>query len=184
MNKIFIQRSKKLGPKKLEIFFKFPYLSNRLNYIISTKITQIFDKYYPQLKPSLVFFNNYKIKNFCNHKDKLDPKYISQVVYKFVCPSCQLVYVGSTIKTLEQRIFEHIGSSYRTGQPFLKPLQSSIRDHCHSLCKCRFDSSNFQIVYRGSYQQEIRIAESLYIKRLKPELNADDSSVHLRLKYV
>ena len=145
-------------------------------------MTQIFDKYYPQLKPSLVFYNNYKLKNFCNHKDKLDLKYISLVVYKFVCPSCQLAYVGSTIKTLEQRIFEHSGTSYRTGHPLSKPLQSSIRDHCHSLCKCNFNSSNFNILYKGSYQEEIRIAESLYIKRLKPDLNSEASSVHLRLK--
>ena len=150
--------------------------------MILIKMTKIFDKYYPQLKPSLVFYNNYKLRNFCNHKDKLDPKYISQVVYKFICPSCQLVYVGSTIKALEQRIFEHLGSSYRTGQPLLKPLQSSIRDHCHLTCKCKFNSSDFHILYKGNYLDEIRIAESLYIKRLKPELNSEASSVHLRLK--
>ena len=172
----------KLGPKKMETYIKFPYLSNRLNKIIIMKITQIFDKYYPQLKPCLVFYNNFKLKNFCNHKDKLDPKHISQVVYKFICPSCQLVYVGSTIKTAEQRIFEHLGVSYRTGQPLLKPPQSSIREHCHSVCKCNFNSSHFDILYRGSYQDEIRIAESIYIKHLKPDLNSEASSVRLKLQ--
>ena len=101
-------------------------------------------------------------------------------MYKFDCPGCQLVYVGSTIKTMEQRIFEHL--SYRTGRPLLKPLQSSIREHCHSSCRGNFNSSNFSVVYKGNYQDEIRIAESLYIKKLKPNLNAEGSSFHLRLK--
>ena len=171
----------KFGPKKMDIYIKFPYLSNNLNKWIKWKMNQIFNKYYPQLKPCLVFYNNYKIKNFCNHKDRLDPKNTSMVVYKFTCPSCQLVYVGSTIKTLEQRVFEHLGTSYRTGRALLKPVQSSIRLHCHSTCKCNFNTTNFEILYKGNYQDEIRIAESLLIKQLKPTLNAESSSIPLRL---
>ena len=169
------------GPKKLEMFIKFPYVSNRLNAYIESKIKTIFNKYYPQIRPCIAFYNNFKIRNFCNHKDKLDFNNISMIVYKFVCPSCQLVYVGSTIKTLQQRIFEHFGASFRTNRSLGRPLQSSIREHCHTICECLFNSNDFNIIYKGTYLEEIRIAESIFIKKLNPALNSDTSSMPLKL---
>ena len=126
--------------------------------------------------------HNNKIRNYCNHKDKLESKNLSMVVYKFICPSCHLLYIGSTIKTLEQRVFEHFGSSFRTRRPLTCPVQSNIRDHCHSICECNFTIKDFCILYRGNYKEEIRITESLFIKRLDPSLNLDTSSVPLRIE--
>ena len=103
------------------------------------------------------------------------------LVYRFICHSCQLVYVGSTKKTLEQRIFEHFGSSFRTNRVLTKPLQSTIRDHCHTECKCLFSVENFDILYKGNYLDEIRIAESIFIKNLRPSLNMEASSFPLKL---
>ena len=175
-------RSPTYGPKKLEIYLRFPYLSNKLNYYLQNKLRNIVHKYYPQIQLTLAFYNNNKIRNYCNHKDKLESKNLSMVVYMFICPSCHLLYIGSTIKTLEQRVFEHFGSSFRTRRPLTCPVQSSIRDHCHSICECNFTIKDFCILYRGNYKEEIRIAESLFIKRLDPSLNLDTSSVPLRIE--
>ena len=182
LNKRYNTRSPTYVPKKLEMYLRFPYLSNKLNYYLQNKLRNIVHKYYPQIQLTLAFYNNNKIRNYCNHKDKLESKNLSMVVYKFICPSCHLLYIGSTIKTLEQRVFEHFGSSFRTRRPLTLPVQSSIRDHCHSICECNFTIKDFCILYRGNYKEEIRIAESLFIKRLDPSLNLDTSSVPLRIE--
>ena len=181
LNKQYSSEMYKYGPKKLQLFLRFPYLSNRLNSYVSNKVKHIFERYFPQITPSLAFYNNFKIKNFCNHKDKLSSNNVSNVVYKFVCSSCQLAYVGSTIKTLEQRVFEHLGTSFRTNRSLTRPLQSSIREHCQSSCKCNFSVDDFNIIFKGSYQDEIWIAESIFIKKLHPTLNSDSSSVPLSI---
>ena len=181
LHKRYITKSPTYGPKKLDIYLRFPYLSNKLNLYLENKIRNIMNKYYPQIQLTLAFFNNNKIRNYCHHKDKLESKNISMVVYKFVCPSCQLLYIGSTIKTLEQRVFEHFGASFRTRRPLTRPVQSSIREHCHSICKCDFTTNDFHILYKGNFKDEIRIAESIFIKKLDPSLNLDASSVPLRI---
>ena len=181
LNKRYNTKSPTYGPKKLEMYSRIPHLSNNLNHFIQNKLNDIMNKYYPQIRLTLAFYNNNKIRSYCNHKDRLEPKNISMVVYKFLCPSCQLLYIGSTIKTLEQRIYEHFGASFRTRRPLTHPVQSSIRDHCHSICKCNFNINDFCILYRGNFKDEIRIAESILIKRLSPTLNLDTSSVPLRI---
>ena len=181
MNKRYNTKSSIFGPKKLEVYLRFPYMSNKLNNHIQNKLRNMISKYYPQIRLILAFYNNNKIKNYCNHKEKLDLKNLSMVVYKFVCPSCQLLYIGSTIKTLEQRIYEHLGSSFRTKRPLSRPVQSSIRNHCIDTCKCNFSVDNFCILYKGNYKDEIRIAESLLIRKFKPSLNSDTSSIPLRI---
>ena len=182
MRNCLIHPAPTYGPKKLEMYLRFPYLSNHLNLYLQNTLRNIMNKYYPQIRLTLAFYNNNKIRNYCNHNDKLELKNISMVVYKFICPSCQLLYIGSTIKTLEQRVFEHFGSSFWTTRPLTRPVHSSIRDHCHSICKCNFTINDFCILYRGNFKDEIRIAESLFIKRLHPSLNLDTSSVPLRIE--
>ena len=76
---------------------------------------------------------------------------------------------------------EHQGRSYRTKQHLAKPLQSAIRDHSEQICKKQVSEEEFSIVYKGNHLKEIRIAESLLIKEIHPELNNDTSSVPLIL---
>ena len=148
---------------------------------MKSEIQVLFRKYFPQVNPTLIFFNNHKLKNFTHHKDKLPPKHCSLVVYEFKCPVCQLGYIGSTKRTLQHRIHEHLGTSYRTGIHLSSPSKSSIREHCLDNCKCVFSDSDFRILYRGDYECDIRIAESIYIRKYKPELNQDSSSFPLKL---
>ena len=165
-----------MDQKKLEMYLRFPYLSNKLNYYLQNKLRNIVHKYYPQIRLTLAFYNNNKIRNYCNHKDKLESKNIS-MVHKFIYPSCHLLYIGSTIKTLEHRVFEHFGSSFQTRRPLTRPVQSSI-----SICECNFTINDFCILYRGNLKDEIRITESVFIKTVNPSLNLDTSSVPLRIE--
>ena len=67
------------------------------------------------------------------------------------------------------RVNEHSGKSFRTGQRVAKPACSSIFAHSF-LCDGNVNFSNFKILgYENS--KKLRILESLYIYKTKPELN-------------
>ena len=129
------------------------------------ELNKIFRKHYPQINPCPVFFNNFKMKTFVHHKEKLPPSYASMIVYRFKCPNCQLDYIGSTKKSLFLRYHDHKGTSSRTGRRLTSPLFSNIRNHCEDTCKCNFSLDNFEIIYQGKSELDIRIAESLLIKK-------------------
>ena len=181
LNDIFCPRPKKYGPKKLELYIKMPYFNDDTNTYFKTKVNEIFSKYYPQIKPIIIFHNQFKISSFINHKEKLQKTFDSMVVYLFTCSRCQLGYIGSTKKCIFSRFQEHRGISSRTGRPLSRPLQSSIRDHCDTICKCTFSLEDFTILYRGQFENEIRIAESILIKNRNPELNLETSSFPLKI---
>ena len=104
LNKQFAQRQKLIGPKKLDFYFKVPFLDNKTNEFLKSEINRIFNRYFPQIKPIPIFFNDHKVKNYTNHKERLPFSFESLVVYKFECPSCQLAYIGSTKKLYIQGI--------------------------------------------------------------------------------
>ena len=165
----------------MNMFIRTPFINDNVNYFFKNEMHNIFSKYFPHIKPNLVFFNSNKLKNYVNHKEKLPFYYCSMVVYKFVCPSCQQVYIGSTKKSLFFRFHDHKGTSSRTNRILGSPLNSSIRDHCHINCKCNFNIDNFHIVFNGRNEIEIRIAESMFIKKINPSINQEGASFPLKL---
>ena len=173
-------REKQHGPKKLDFYFRVPFFRNNTNEFFSREIKSILGKYFPQMKSTPVFYNNYRIKSFTNHKEKVLPPSESGLVYKYSCPICQQAYVGSTKKTLLSRIHEHKGISLRTGRPLSSPLFSSIRQHLERCDDSSINTEDFEILYRGKSETDIRIAESMLIKKLNPELNNETSCFQLR----
>ena len=128
-----------------------------------------------------MFYNNNKLKNYTNHKETLPTFFESMVVYQFNCPVCQLAYIGSTKKAIFSRHHDHKGTSSRTGRTLSSPLYSKIRDHCENDCECIFSMENFKILFKGSSEKQIRIAESILIKSKNPPLNQDSASFPLKL---
>ena len=107
LNNIFCPPPKKYGPKKQELFIKMPYFNDETNNFFKSKLNEIFNKYLPQIKPNIIFFNYSKIKNFVNHKERLPNTLDSMVVYLFSCPNCQLAYIGSTKECIFFRYQDH-----------------------------------------------------------------------------
>ena len=90
-------------------------------------------------------------------------------------------YIGSTVKNLTLRVDQHKGVSSRTARPLVRPLDSSIREHCNNVCENNVRLSDFKVISSASNEQELRILESLYIKFRKPSLNSDGSSIPLHI---
>ena len=58
----------------------------------------------------------------------------SGIVYLFSCGDCNATYVGSSVKALKTRAFEHFAVSSRTGNYLAQPPASLVRDHLET-CK-------------------------------------------------
>ena len=158
------------------IYFRFPFISNKINKMIEKAVKQMTQCYLNNITIRMVFYNNKKINSIIKHKESLAGEMCSMVVYKFVCPRCSLEYVGSSIRLLYTRFFEHKGISQRTLTPLGKPQQSSIREHCINICKTQFDISDFKVLHKARFEEELRLFETFYIEKLKPSLNIDNSA--------
>ena len=114
--------------------------------------------------------NKRTISSFFPYKDKLPIELRSSLVYQFSCETCSHRYIGSTYRNLYIRVHEHSGRSPRTGKLISCPSNSSILDHS-IICNTKVDISKFKILNQISCKFSLRILESMYIHKEKPELN-------------
>ena len=88
-------------------------------------------------------------------------------------------------RNLYVRAAEHAGLSYRTGQPLSSPPQSSIRDYAVICNSSQYiNSDHFKIIGTSQNTTELRILESIFIKREPPPpppLNNTFSAFPLRI---
>ena len=115
-----------------------------------------------------------------NLKDRPAVMMRSDVIYAYKCDSCPQSYVGSTSVNLFIRSAQHRGVSHRTGRFLAKPVKSSIREHCESEDH-RFSYDNFSILDTAQNKLDLRILESIHIKKLRPQMNDMESVVPLNI---
>ena len=165
------------APKDIR-YIKLPFYGH-ISYSIRNEINDILKKSYPQINFKFVFSNNRTIGSLFRLKDVIPDCMQSGVCYLYKCAGCNASYVGLTNRNLHSRIAEHLGVSLRN--PNIKlttPPQSHIRDHALSHSH-PIETDNFHIIGRSSYQLDLKIIESLYIKKLNPTLNNNLSSIPL-----
>ena len=179
-NRLTPQKEKIPGVEKQKWFHKIPFINDKAAKFVNEELTKIFKRFYPQIDFKPVFYNNSKIHGFLKHKERLPDALSSGVCYKFTCGECGAIYIGSTLKCLRTRAGEHFGISPRTGNLLARPVQSNIREHLYS-CMYTTSLENFKVLRSFSYQEPLRIFESLEIEESKPDLNVDLSSFQLFL---
>ena len=99
----------------------------------------------------------------------------SSIVYQYVCGNCNASYVGKTLRNFSIRIDEHKGISFRTKYRLSKPAFSSIREHSEK-CDHMILNQNFSILDYASHDSDLCILESIWIWKLRPQLNEYGSS--------
>ena len=159
-------------------YYSFPYLGSKTK-PFQKELLKLISKYYPFLDCRLAFSNPFNIASFFHFKDTLQPLMRSNVVYLYNCPKCDLGrYIGCTTKLLRVRICGHMGVSHRTFNSLSVQENSAIRKHSSS-CKTSIKFDDFKILHSTNSKQSLLISESLFIKQLVPNLNADQSSIPL-----
>lgn len=179
INSFYNKKSLSYDVPKQIVYSSLPFFG-QFNKYITKEIQDLTNTFFPQIHLKLVFKNNFTIGSFFRYKDKMPTYLQSKVVYLYTCDQCRITYCGETTRHLQTRIAEHIGISDRTNRPVSKPLHSSIRDHAeqsdHPIIK-----PNFKILSTCNNNQDIRTIESIFIHKLKPNLNNTEASIPLHI---
>ena len=154
------------------IVIVLPYLYN-VSEDISKRFKGICKTF--NIKDCNIIFNTRKLSTFFPIKTKVPTLLCSLVVYAFYCLEVpgKPIYIGKTFRHLVTRVKEHKSRA-----------QSNIYSH---LLECHNHSNffgDFKIISSARSDFELKIKESLYICKLKPELNikaTNSSDCTLRL---
>ena len=133
------------------------------------------NKLLPEHTKLEITFTGKKLNSCFSIKDKTKFEHQQDLVYYEKCtePSCRDNYVGETGRRIIERIKDHSG-----------------RDHASHMVKHNIESShtdvntaNFKIIDMNfsNNKRKRKIAESLWIKDLRPTLNVQEKSIPLKL---
>ena len=94
-------------------------------------------------------------------------------MYKYVCPKCNIRYIGETTKHLPTRIKEHqSATSSNIYQLLIK----------NKACKMKYSKDCFKIIDSARTKFSLKLKEAIHINWESPELNRQ--LTHLNLSIV
>ena len=111
-----------------------------------------------------IVFKSTRVSSYFSLKDKTPLGLMANVVYKFQCSRDEsITYIGKTKRHLAIRASEHFKG------------KSAVFDHIRFCKNCTSSASirNFTVIQHGNSDIDIKIKEAIYIKELKPTLNAN-----------
>ena len=77
LDRIYLPRQEKIGPKKNIVYFKLPYISDACTTLYKSELHKLFSRYYPQIDLRLTFTNSLTIgKLLLNSKNYQVPKHL------------------------------------------------------------------------------------------------------------
>ena len=122
----------------------------------------------------MISYKSTKLSTKFPVKDKTDFQHQNKVVYHSIYPSqeCHENYIGEANRRIVERIQDH--NNKDKNSQLLKYARE--KGHTHAW------ENDFKIL-GNNYQSNIKrkISESLYIRQLKPTLNAHEKSIPLHL---
>ena len=160
-------------------YIKLPF-QGHFSYQVRNTMLSVLKQYIPDINFRFVFVNNNTIGSLFRVKDPMPTPLCSNIVYSYKCPDCMSRYIGSTSRNLRIRISEHRGNSYRTGQQITSPSFSKIREHSLEYNHAIRDNE-FKIMFKARTLSDLRIAESLAIIKVKPDLNCNELATKLHM---
>ena len=140
------------------VYLIIPFFG-KVSEIMKNRLRLLCNRY--QLNAKVVF-KPFKVANYFSLKSRCPKPLKSMVVYQFTCSVDQNIsYIGRTKRHLLSRVKEH---SCPTGN-------SAVLEHI-AVCNCSCTVDNFTILTTCCSALELSIMEALFIRDLKPSLNA------------
>lgn len=176
-NKLYDKRSPEMTVPRKEVLIMLPYLGSlslalKKSLIRSIKI--------PTVKLKVLFLPGNRLSSYFKFKDAYPSSLKSGVVYHYVCAKCKFSYVGSTYRYLAKRIEEHLHVSALTGKPLSGLPMWAPMAHARC-CEVINTPNDFSILCTEKNRYLLRLKESLFIQRTKPQLNTMTENMNLHL---
>ena len=121
-----------------------------------------------------VVYTGTKLSTKFQVKDKTKVTHQHNIVYKITCPEieCNATYIGETARRLYERFKDHQG----------RDINSNVVKHTDYYRHKEISIEDIEILAnnnRKTYKR--KLLESLYIKKLKPNMNSQQKSIPLKL---
>ena len=144
LDNVFIKKKVVLKASKKELICILPFLGKksmqRRTCIVNSTESSL--KFY---KLKVIFQSPCKLNSLFRHKDFLQKKIRSDIVYRYMCSNCKVTYYGKTYCYFFTRAAEHMGISNLTGKHLKCVKQSAVSDHLLE-CNCSIDFGHFDIL--------------------------------------
>ena len=160
------------------MYVKIPFMSRKSNQTLETELSNLINRFFPQIKLNIIFVNQSSIGKYFQFKDKIDTQLRSNIVYKYSCLQCSATYVGETTRHLRTRICEHRGVSNRSGNFLINSPNSNIFKH---YLETGHEVSPDQFKIISDDLDNLKITESIVIHTEKPSLNVNVTSIELKV---
>ena len=134
---------------------------------------------FPDLKTRIVFKSGRPLSTLFKFKDKVPVDLSANIIYKYTCSTCNVDYIGCTIRHLRTRISEHLNISATTGRK-TSDRGSVIAAHIAQTGHIG-TNEDFTVFYVPPQNSLIKIAETILIQRDTPKLNDTTGSYPLRV---
>jgi hypothetical protein len=181
LNNIYKKKPELVTVRKKLLYVSIPYFGPTSEEM-KKELYKCLSKFYSTIDFKIILTNPTKLFNFFPRKERLPLPLRPLIIYEFKCPSCKTgTYIGSSSRCFQIRIDEHRGVSTRTNLQLCKPPYSAIRDHCLSIHGTIPQTKDFKILDSAANNEDLLILESIYITKIKPNLNATVSAFPLHL---
>ena len=179
VDKLFIKRPQLIAVEKKTLFLSLPYLGE-ISLQTRTKLRKSLKGLLNSCKLRIVFKSQRKLSNVFRFKDHLPSDLVPGVAYKYTSGRSNSTYYEEMDRHLKVRLGEHIGISPLT---FKKTKPSKERASRNHLLNCNNIPSfeDFTILTNRNNKFDLKIKESLLIKRDRSILNKNISSAKLFL---
>ena len=116
----------------------------------------------------LNFQSPYKLNSLFHYKDSPKKNIRSDVVCRYTCSNCKVIYYSKIYRHLFTRAPEHMGISNLTRKRLKSAKESAVSDHLLE-CNCSVDFDHFNILASDANKFRLLIKESLLIKYGQPQ---------------
>ena len=164
--------------EKKRLWLTLPFLG-KSSLILKKTLTQLFQKSIPFANVTIVFKCNKRISNIFSYKDRIPMKLSSHRLYSYKCTRCNSSYYGMALRHTHVRWCDHMGISWRTNKKIVG-VPTEIKTHS-GRCGALASIDEFAIIGGDNNTMNLKIKESLLIKRDRPNLNINVFSTPLHL---
>ena len=166
MDKIVIEKKVFLVAQKKELVCVLPFIGKK-SLQLRSRLVKSIQQNLKFCSLNVIFQSPCKLHTLFKFKDSLDKKIRSDLIYRYTCSNCNVIYCGKTYRELNRE-----GSKNMKG--------SVVSDH-HLQCDCIISFGDFDVLASYTNNFRLLIKESLLIKRDKPILNRTIKSFPLKL---
>ena len=147
---------------------------------LKTRLQKSINRNISFCKIKIIFESSKRLTHFFRFKEKIPLCLHSNIVYQFVCGTCNATCCVDTSHRFKIRVGENLGISPLTNKRFKSKKSTAIKDHM-LVCDQQVPFDHFKVLATSNSEFHLKINEGLLILRDQTILNKNEPSLSLHL---